>query len=153
MFSLRKVKKGDINLLFDWVNDFAVRNNAKNFEPITRDEHSFWLADKLADPEVHMYILTNSQENIGIVRFEKKKDEFIISYSIDKHYRGKGLGELILAKGIKKISLICNCPNFIAYVKKGNVPSEKIFNKLGFILKEVKDINNVKFNIYQKKHE
>lgn len=148
--SLRKVRGSDIKLLFKWVNDPAVRANARNSKSVTWREHSAWFKEKLADSNTYMYILTERKQAVGIIRFDKKDKKFVISYSIDKSYRGQGLGKLILIEGLKKLSLTVRQPHFIAQVKQGNIASEKIFNKLGFKLKGKELINNIKFNIYQK---
>ena len=148
--SLRKVSGNDIELLFKWVNDPVVRANTRNPKSVTWWEHSAWFKEKLAAPNTYMYILTEQKHNIGIIRFDKKDKKFIISYSIDKTYRGQGLGKLILIEGLRKLSLTVHQPHFIAQVKQGNIASEKIFNTLGFRLTGKEFINNIKFNIYQK---
>jgi len=150
MYKLREVVENDRELLFGWANDPDVRANAKNSKPITWDEHVVWFNNKLSNEFTHMYILGNLQENIGIVRFDKTLEGYVISYSIDKNYRGKGFGKLVLKEGLKNLGVIVDNPNLLAYVKKGNIASEKIFDKLGFVLKREEIINNIKFNIYQK---
>lgn len=148
--SLRGVQKNDLRLLFKWANDADVRANAKNSKPIAWAEHVAWFNNKLSDKSAHIYILVNLENNIGFVRFEKIKKEFEISYAIDRNYRGQGYGILILKEGLKKIRKIYSYPSLSAHVKKGNIASEKIFEKLGFILKKEEVINNIKFNIYKK---
>jgi RimJ/RimL family protein N-acetyltransferase len=150
MYNFRKVTKNDIKLLFDWANDPDVRVNAKNSKPITWDEHVIWFNNRLSNKFAYTYILSDLQESIGIVRFDKTLEGYVVSYSIDKNYRGKGFGELVLVEGLKNLYLSVDKPNLVAYVKKGNIASEKIFNKLGFILKREEILNSVKFNIYQK---
>lgn len=148
--SLRRVAASDMKLLFKWVNDPAVRANARNSKPVTWREHLAWFKEKLTTPSTYMYILAEQKQSIGIIRFDKKDKKFVISYSIDKAYRGQGLGKLILMEGLKKLSLTVYRPHFIAQVKQGNIASEKIFNTLGFKLIGQELINNIKFNIYQK---
>jgi RimJ/RimL family protein N-acetyltransferase len=150
MTKLRDVTINDAALLFEWANEADVRNNATNPRPIVWNEHVAWLTCKLSDDAVHMNILVGSQGNIGIIRFEKSSDGFIISYSIDKKYRGSGFGTIILEKGMENLNKIVINPVFLGYVKKGNIASEKIFNKFGFTLKSNEIINNIEFNIYKK---
>jgi|GEM_PF-511463 len=149
-FSLREVVESDVRLLFKWVNDPVARANAHNPKPVVWREHSTWFKEKLSDPSVYMYVLTEKKKDVGIIRFDKKDKKFVISYSIDKLYRGRGLGKLIVVEGLKKISLTVRQPQFIAQVKQGNIASEKIFNKLGFRLIGQEIVNNIKFNIYKK---
>lgn len=150
LFELRKVTEEDSQLLFKWINDPDARANSKNSKMIAWDEHVAWLTNKLADSSVYMYILSDSSEDIGTVRFEKVDEGFLISYFIDKNFRGQGFGGLILAEGMKKINTIFDQPNFVAYTKQGNISSEKIFNKLDFIFEREEIIDNIKFNVYKK---
>ncbi len=150
MYNLRKVNKNDIELLFDWANDPDARANAKNPEPIKWEDHVRWFNEKILDDSSFIYILTEKEKNIGVIRFDKKNDDFIISYFIDKNYRGRGLGELVLREGIKTLQEIVDNPSLLAYVKKGNIASEKIFEKLDFDLYREEKINNIDFIIYKK---
>lgn len=150
MFFLRKVTINDLKLLFHWANEPESRANATSTKLISLKEHTDWFSRKLADSSSYLYILTDSKKNIGIIRFEKSKNRFIISYSIDKKYRGKGFGSLLLKKGMDKMREMVGRPIFIGYIKKGNVASEKIFNHLNFVIKKEEIINNVTFAVYQK---
>lgn len=150
MFNLREVVADDVKQLFDWTNDRDVRDNSKNHQEISWEDHVSWLANKLSDQMVKMYIMTVFQKDIGVIRFEQINNLFVISYSIDQYNRGCGLGELILTKGMEMIKSLFGNPVFIAHVKKGNISSEKIFSKLGFNQSEEVTVGESVFNIYQK---
>ena len=151
MFDLRNVTKNDAKLLFNWANEPIARANALNPKIILWDEHIAWLTRKLADESVYMYVFVDEQQNnIGVIRFEKNIEGFVISYSIDKEYRGKGLGTVILEKGMEKLCQIVENPIFIGYVKKGNIASEKIFDRLGFSIEKKESIQGAEFIIYKK---
>lgn len=150
MLKLRKVTQDDAGLLFDWANEPEARANAINPKAISWDEHTSWLTHKLSDNSAYLHILTDLKKNIGIIRFEKSPEGFVVSYSIDKDYRNKGFGVLILEKGMEKLSEIVESPIFIGYVKEGNIASEKIFNSLNFAIRKEEIINGAEFIIYQK---
>lgn len=150
MYNLRKVNKDDINLLFEWANDPDSRANAKSQDLIKWEDHVRWFDNKISDELSFLYILTDSERDVGIIRFDKNNNDFIISYFIDKNYRGKGLGELVLKEGLKTLQEVVDNPSLLAYVKKGNIASEKIFNKLEFDLDREEKINNIDFSIYKK---
>jgi RimJ/RimL family protein N-acetyltransferase len=150
MISLRKVTKNDARLLFEWENESEVRANATNQKLISWDEHIAWFACKLLDKLSFIYILTDLHENIGVIRFDNNNGVFIISYLIDKNHRGEGFGFLILEMGMKKIREAVENPIFIGYVKRGNIASEKIFNRLGFSIKKEDVIGGIKFIVYHK---
>lgn len=153
MFNLRKVTKDDTQLLFDWANEPEARANAMNPKVISWDEHVAWLNCKLLDDSVYMHIFKEAQKDAGVIRFEKSPEGFIISYSIDKDHRGKGLGTTILKKGMDNLREVVENPVFIGYVKKGNIASEKIFDRLNFSVEKKELINGVEFIIYKKQDE
>lgn len=150
MYKLRGITENDRQLLFDWANDPDVRANAKNFESIDWDEHVAWFANKLRDPFSFSYVLEDSNTNIGMIRFDGSPEGFIITYSVDKDCRGKGFGKLIIEKGTEILKKSIDNPVFVAYVKNGNIASEKIFSKLGFALKNNKIISGVEYKVFQK---
>jgi len=151
MYNLRNATIDDAKLLFDWTNDDEVRATAVVKKSIDWNEHINWITNKLQNNQSYIYILTDDKnENIGVIRFDKDNDAFLISYSIDKLHRGKGMGYLILQLGIKKIienEILCK---FVALVQRDNIASNKIFEKLGFRLKNTDIIKEHTFNIYHK---
>jgi uncharacterized SAM-binding protein YcdF (DUF218 family) len=100
-FRLRKATKNDRRQLFNWANDPDVRANAKHPEPINWSGHVVWFNDKLRNRTSYIFILEKAKKNIGLVRFDKKPEGLVISYLIDKYYRGQGWGEMIMREGIK----------------------------------------------------
>ena len=151
MYNLRKATIDDAQLLFDWTNDYEVRATAVIKKKIEWDEHVNWLTNKLQNNQSHIYILIDdNNENIGVIRFDKNNDAFVISYSIDKLHRGKGMGYLILQFGIKKILKKEPQCKFVASVQTNNIASIKIFEKLGFRLEKTEVVKEHIFNIYCK---
>lgn len=128
---LRKVTKGDCDLIFLWANDRETRKNSFNSNALTYGDHKQWFNKKIEDTE-DFYILKSYEENLGQVRLDKVNEGYIISYSIDSKYRGKGYGKKILELLEQKISLSNQFKTFIAYVKKGNMKSVKIFEDLNY---------------------
>jgi len=152
MYELRRVTINDAKLLFDWANDDKVRATAIVKKEIGWDEHINWLINKLQSDQSYIYILTDDKnENIGVVRFDEDGEFFVISYSIDKSHRKKGMGQLILQLGCKKMKSIApQCKKYKASVQTNNVASIKIFEKLGFLMKKTEIIEGNKFNLYYK---
>jgi len=151
MHNLRKATIDDAKLLFDWANDCDVRATALIKKKIEWDEHIHWLTNKLHSNESQIFILTDkNNENIGVVRFDQNNDAFVISYSIDKLHRGKGMGYLLLQLGIKRILESESQCKFVATVQTTNIASIKIFEKLGFKLEKKETVLGHIFNIYCK---
>ena len=153
MYNLRKATIDDAKLLFDWTNDDDVRATAVVKKKIEWDEHINWLTNKLQSNQSHIFILTDDKnENIGVIRFDKNNDDFVISYSIDKLHRGKGMGYLILQLGIKELLQNESQCKFVASVQTDNIASNKIFEKLGFRLERTEVIKEHTFNIFGKSY-
>nr|WP_294572348.1 GNAT family N-acetyltransferase [uncultured Romboutsia sp.] len=139
MIKLRKATYDDCNILFEWANDPSVRANSFNTKAIEIDDHRTWLKKKLTDKNTDLFIVTYNNDNVGTIRLDKDADESIISYSIDKNYRGRGIGTKVLdviKKEMQELTLV-------GFVKKENIPSIKAFEKAGYI--RFDEENQIKF--------
>jgi UDP-2,4-diacetamido-2,4,6-trideoxy-beta-L-altropyranose hydrolase len=125
--NLRNLVEKDCQLMFNWANDPDVRNNAFQSENIIWKNHLDWFMDKMNNPNSQIYILERNGVSIGQIRFDKEKDYWKIDYSIDRNYRGLGMGTNIVKLGIKKIQ-----GELKAWVKSNNMASRKVFENLGF---------------------
>ena len=88
------------------------------------------MKEKLIEPSIKIYILHHTQKPIGVVRFEIN-DTIIVGITVAPSHRGMGLGAKIL-------NVACNkfwrnyTSDIYAYIKKGNIASQRIFEKAGF---------------------
>jgi len=125
---LRDAAFEDAQLLFDWANDEEVRNNSINQGQIKWDNHVHWLKLKLSDLTAKIFILENNDNPVAQIRIDQEGAYWTIDYSVDKAYRGKGYGKIIVTRIIEKYP---SYP-FRAVVKKNNIASRKVFENLGF---------------------
>ncbi|WP_142414611.1 GNAT family N-acetyltransferase [Hathewaya massiliensis] len=130
---LRKAIIDDCVLLFKWVNDEDVRNNSFNTNSIKYEEHLIWFKRKLNSHNTYIFILEEDEKPVGQVRIDIKDLKCLITYSIDKKYRGGGYGTKILylleqeiIKSKFKINIL------IGYVKSDNISSQRCFEKNGY---------------------
>jgi hypothetical protein len=130
-WGIRSASSADSEFYWHWVNDQDVRQSAFNSEPISWEDHQEWFKNKLNDPSSTLFLAESQFGPIGQVRFEKSGDHFVIDYSIGRQFRGLGLGERLLTKGIESFK---NTQGFtlVGEVKEGNQASMKIFQNLGF---------------------
>jgi RimJ/RimL family protein N-acetyltransferase len=127
--SLKAATIKDSKLFFDWANDAEVRQNAFCSESILWDNHEKWFSGKLSSQKSKLYIfIDRSGIPVGQVRLDLEKGEWVIDYSIDKSYRGLGLGKILIERILEYLPDI----NLLAKVKPDNVPSLNIFRNLGF---------------------
>lgn len=133
MLQLRKITEKDVRLLFLWANEEEVRNNAINTHKIDWEDHINWFNKKLQSHDSYMFIGFLQDEPIGQIRFDRENDDYVVDYSIEKNYRGRGLGTDIVKEGIKVLREIIHEPfTVIAIVKEGNIASSKVFTRLRF---------------------
>ncbi|MFA5775066.1 MAG: UDP-2,4-diacetamido-2,4,6-trideoxy-beta-L-altropyranose hydrolase, partial [Ilumatobacteraceae bacterium] len=94
--SLRRTRIGDMSLYFNWVNEFSVRQNSINFQPIPWHVHEAWFKSRIDDPTCQMYVLCADDLPIGQIRFGKNGEEWTIDYSLDEIVRGRGWGKILV---------------------------------------------------------
>lgn len=128
-FFSRLATKEDINLYYSWVNDDEVRMNSINSRLITFDTHALWFNSKLNDSNSILYVFEDKFKTpLGQVRLSKVENYWLISYSIDKAFRGLGLGQTFIDHLLK----IYPSDSFRAIVKYDNTASIYVFRKLNF---------------------
>ncbi|MEG1459296.1 MAG: pseudaminic acid cytidylyltransferase, partial [Acetivibrio sp.] len=136
---LRKADKRDVFLFYKWANEEECRQNSFHSEKITYEVHAKWFEKRIEDKHTQMYVLCYKNPgiiDIGQVRIEVQNCVAAISYSIDKNYRKKGYGRQILQlmeAEVKKMKAV-DC--IVGKVKKENIPSQIIFEKLDYVKSE-----------------
>ena len=128
----RLAKPTDCRMYFDWANDPLTRQQSYNSEPIIYENHERWFKERLQDDHSILYVIEFNRQPIGQVRFQLNQNEAVISYSLDNHYRGKGLGLWILKNGISAFRKNYSDYKIIGFVKFENIASAKVFRNLKF---------------------
>lgn len=133
---LRKAKATDCDLLFKWVNDPEVRAASFRSAAIAYDEHCRWYANKLTEPDSHIFIGVSSNGGfVGMVRLDNKETGRYVSILVAKEYRGYGYGtQLLEALDKECLNLLERDDCIIAEIKKDNKGSIAIFEKAGYLL-------------------
>lgn len=129
--SYKKLHQDHLFITYRWINLKSVRQNSIGKKKINLKNHKKWFSDSINSKVNFIRIIYKAKNPVGIVRLEKKKDIYLISYLITPKFRRKGyafkaLNDLInifRKKNKKKIH---------AYVNKKNLASIKIFFKLKF---------------------
>lgn len=139
-FKLRYADYHDEELLFNWANDPLVRKNALNSRNILPKKHNKWFFYQLKNSKSCKILIGLTDKNLplGQVRINKVNKKWIIDFSVAEFARKKNIGFKLLKKAIKKFKRE-GIVDFLAKVKVDNVPSSKIFKKIGFIKKRNKN--------------
>jgi UDP-2,4-diacetamido-2,4,6-trideoxy-beta-L-altropyranose hydrolase len=143
---IRKALAQDSKIYFDWANDPTTRKNSINKQSIKWEDHERWFSQKLLDKNTHLFLFSIRDNLFGQIRFDKIQDYWLISFSVDKNYRGEGLAEIMVHKGIAEFRKTLN-GRFIlkAQVWDQNVASSRIFKNLNFKMVSSQIINDEKF--------
>lgn len=141
--SLRPVKTQDIKNIYNLSNEDEVRQNSFNTDKIKFEDHEIWFKTKIADSN-NLFLAVEIQNNFAAqVRFDLEGDNVIVSISINKKYRGLGLGTNILKKSIKYLKTFNpSVKTLKACIKESNKTSIKFFENFGFIFEKKIFIKN-----------
>jgi spore coat polysaccharide biosynthesis predicted glycosyltransferase SpsG/RimJ/RimL family protein N-acetyltransferase len=129
--SLRTARSDDAGLLFDWANDPEVIENSKSRRVVQWDEHVAWLRDLLSGSASELFVGEINGLPVGQIRFDRKDDHVVLTYSIDQDFRGRGLGKALVESGLKALD-VYQGDHVKAFVRRGNTPSCRVFLGLGF---------------------
>lgn len=131
--TLRPIKEEDCDLLFEWLNDREVRQMSFDTKPVLYDEHKKWFSKVLYSTLAHIFIICVDEKPVGQIRINIEKSDGIISFSIDKNYRGRGYGSEALRRIIdivKEQKIKVN--RMVGKVKYSNMYSRKAFHNADY---------------------
>jgi UDP-2,4-diacetamido-2,4,6-trideoxy-beta-L-altropyranose hydrolase len=131
---VRPACAADMETYLKWVNDPDVRCESVQQSVVTPGEHASWFERRLEDSRTQMFVACNQAALIGQVRLEENTGgQWEVDFSVDAGHRGKGLGFEILRLAFGHMKTHAD-PTIVARVKKGNLASQRCFQKLGFDL-------------------
>lgn len=134
----REIKREDCFKIYEIANDDLVRLNSFNTDKIQLNEHKIWFDNILKNNNIKFFILEYEKEIIGQVRFDFDEDFPVISISLNPKFRGLGLATFLLEKSINEI----DAEKIVAYIKKTNIKSIKLFENFNFKLENEVIIKN-----------
>lgn len=145
-FYLRSAAEVDSQKVFDLSNDLVVRSQSINPNTIELGDHKKWFSEKIKK-EDYIFLLAFDKKNnfIGQVRFEIMDTTAVVSISLTKGFRGKGLSKRILKKACTKIFSEKDVSTISAYILPDNVASINGFESAGFIKSDESLINEKRF--------
>jgi len=132
LLDFRAAQLEDCDLYFEWANEPTTRAQSFSQAAIPYESHVQWFQSKYNSATSLLWVATYQHHDIGQIRFDIKAPEAIISFSLAPAFRGRGLGNLMLEKGIQKFRGLFPNYTLVGYVKHENVASNKAFQNLGF---------------------
>lgn len=120
-------------MLWEWVNDPAVRASAFSTDSVPWIGHQGWFARRLADNDCVIFIgLDEGGIPVGQVRFEGDLERATVSVSIAPNHRGKGYAPLLLRLAVAALFDDPRWQTVQAWIKPGNLASRHSFERAGF---------------------
>ncbi len=155
MLHFRKANLSDSKLYFDWANDSNVREQSYQSNQIDFEHHQEWFKSKLGDSSCCMLVFESDDKlQIGQIRIQKlQNNEAIIGVSVASEHRGRGYAKEMISEATDYF-LDIN-PSFVinAYIKEQNLSSKFAFEKAGYELKAMIDIENCSSFHFIKRHK
>lgn len=125
----------DVDMIFNWANEKAVRENSFCSDDIKYEEHLKWYEGILSDKEHNIQLILMLDDTpVGQCRFRVEGEDALISLSVDKNYRGTGAGNALMSKACEWVK--ANRPDIKKIegdIKSSNVSSMKAVMNAGFI--------------------
>lgn len=133
--SLRAATADDSHLLWQWVNDPAVRQSAFQTAPVPWEGHQVWFARRLADSDCQILIGMDPQGTpIGQVRFEREEQgSATVDISLAPDQRGKGYAPKLLRLAVQHLFEDPRWKSVEAWIKPENTASQQTFTRAGFL--------------------
>ena len=155
-FKMRNMREDDIEIIYknlhlDFVNKYF--KNKKQQQKIHKN-HSKWYKTHISSFDYSIYIFEDEENNfVAMTSYEVLKDTAKINIYLNKDFRNKGYSQEILSESIEKfLQDNKEIKHIKAYVLEENIASKKIFENLGFIYNNEKEICNdgLEYMIYRK---
>lgn len=129
---VRRARPADVLPVFRLSNEPAVRECSINSKKIDLAGHKKWFAAKLKDPSSLFLVAEHKGKFAGQVRFALEKGTATLSISVAAKMRGLGAGAIILRKALEALAARYPGTAVLAYVKRENTASRKLFETGGF---------------------
>lgn len=130
---LRNAVEEDAGHTWPWRDAFSTRRHFTNSESVPLATHHAWWTAALRDTHRDLLIAEVGPLPIGVLRFDRSRDEAIVSIYVDPELTGLGLGRRILEAG--RIDLASRCPSvatLVADILPANVASSAAFRQAGY---------------------
>lgn len=130
----RYATEDDVDLIYNWANEKAVRENSFCSDKIQYEEHIEWYKRLLEDKEHNIQLILMCDDTpVGQCRLRVEGSRAEMGISVDKEYRGTGVGNAIMTCACDWVRE--NRPDIktiIARIKPKNEASMKAVMNAGF---------------------
>ena len=131
---IRRATIDDALQVLQWRNDPTSVAASKSGD-VSQTDHIRWFAASLSNLDRDLFIAVENGRDVGLVRFDKHDDTWLISINMAPAERGKGYGTAALRKAMSEVGN----RRFLAEVRPDNLASNRLFERCGFRRAEEKD--------------
>ena len=143
MVSLRALEPEDIDFLYELENDKALWEISETQAPFSR----YLLREFISNAHLDIYqtkqlrlVIVSEGQVVGcadLYDFNPKNKRISVGIVILSSYRNRGIGAKALFQVCQYAFTFLAIHQVIAYVPEDNVPSQKLFEKIGFVREAV----------------
>jgi len=123
----------DAETIYAWRNNPAVRAVSHTQAPIEYETHRSWLQETIVNVDRCLLIAEDDQEPIGVVRFDRRGQDAVMSVYLAPDQIGRGRGSSVIRQGCAAIAE--RWPALVsvnAEIQEDNVQSLHSFAAAGF---------------------
>ena len=143
---MRNMRENDIEIIYknlhlDFVNKYF--KNKRQQQKIYKN-HNEWYKTHISSFDYSIYVFEDEENNfVAMTSYEILRDIAKVNIYLNKDFRNKGYSQEILSESINKfLNDNKNIKYLQAYILEENIASKKIFENLGFIYDDKKEICN-----------
>lgn len=127
---IRPVQPGDAQRIWEIRNEPQSRAIAASPDIIPLPQHINWFNNKYFGQNSNVCFVGELDDNIvGYCRFDLDNNQYTVSIAVTSSMHGKGIGTLLLRQSIEQLN--STIPLY-AEIRKNNISSIKMFEKIGF---------------------
>lgn len=129
---LRRATMDDALDVLAWRNDPHTIAMSKTPGVIDQASHIPWFAKAVRSEDRVIFIALEANLKLGMVRFDRTDDAWLVSINLAKDARGKGQSADILQQAIALFRAVRGHHTLLAEIKEDNAPSLRLFERCGF---------------------
>ena len=130
--TMRPAVAGDIEMVWNWSNEAAVRRASFTTEPIPWEDHVGWFQRQLHEADRSFYVAEYRGAPIGQIRFDCATADAVLSFSLAASARGHGWGAPLLIAGVRRVCSDRTLRSVTGLVKSDNPASVRSFELAAF---------------------
>lgn len=132
---LRPATLDDSDRILAWRNDPEAITMSASQHSVTQIEHDAWFIKALADGTTRLYVAEVDAQPVGMGRINQDHGVAVLSYSVDRDYRGHGYaGQIVADLCVEAYKMGYTCIQ--AVVRHANTASLKALLRNEFQLSE-----------------